>query len=73
VHYSRWVKGGDVEAVDVMRTSVGHANCPLVVLDDKDVGWLVKGGHVEALIELADIAGAVAEDITRHGELAVLM
>lgn len=44
-------------------TQVLHADCPLIVLHNKDAWQLVQGGHVEALIKLANVARAVAEKV----------
>lgn len=40
-----------------------HADGPLVVLHHKDDWQLVEGCHVEGLVELAHVAGAVAEEV----------
>lgn len=51
---------------------VVHADGPLVVLDDKDAGQLVQGGHVERLVELACRGGrrceaaGLSQDLQKH-------
>lgn len=42
-----------------------HPDRPFVVLDDEDARQLVQRRHVEALVKLADVAGAVAEKVDR--------
>ena len=47
------------------RAHVLHPDRPLVVLDHEDARQLVQARHVEALVELAHVARAVAEKVDR--------
>ena len=63
VKRSSAVKNGSKKLAVGGRTrgaQVAHADGPAVVLHHKDAGQLVEGGHVQALVELAHVAGACA-------------
>ena len=44
-----------------------HPDRPQVVFDHKNHGELPEGSHVEALVELTDVARAVAEESDWRG------
>jgi hypothetical protein len=45
---------------------VRHADGPKIVLHDEYARQLVQGGHVEGFVKLADIAGAISEEVDGH-------